>query len=126
MNIIRWSIPKEIRLIMLFAAKYGETLCSKNKTGADCGLDHEFLIAKFTLKLNKVGKTTKPFRYDLNKISYDYAVDISNRFKGLDLTDRVPEELWMEAHNVAQEAVTKTIPKKKKCKKAKRLSEKAL
>ena len=76
--------------------------------------------------MNKVEKTTRPFRYDLNKISYDYAVDISNRFKGLDLTDRVPEELWMEAHNVAQEAVTKTIPKKKKCKKAKRLSEKAL
>ena len=126
MNIIRWSIPKEIRLIMLFAAKYGETLCSKNKTRADCGLDHEFLIAKFTLKINKLGKTTKPFRYDLNKISYDYAVDISNRFKGLDLTDRVPEELWMEAHNIAQEAVTKTIPKKKKCKKAKWLSEKAL
>ena len=89
----------------------------KTKPGADCGSDHEFLIAKFTLKLKKVGKTTKPFRYDLSKVSYDYAVDISNRFKGLDLTDRVPEELLTEAHNIAQEAVTKTIPKKKKCKK---------
>ena len=64
-------------------SQYGETLCSKNKTRADCGLDHEFLIAKFTLKLNKVGKTTKPFRYDLNKISYDYAVDISNSSAGI-------------------------------------------
>ena len=76
--------------------------------------------------MKKVGKTTKPFRYDLNKISYDYAVDISNRFKGLDLVVRVPEVLWMEVHNIVQEALTKTIPKKKKCKKAKRLSEKAL
>ena len=83
-------------------------------------------IAKFSLKLKKVGKTTKPFRYDLNKISYDYAVDISNRFKGLDLVDKVPEELWMEVCNTAQEAVTKTIPKKKKCKKAKRLPEEDL
>ena len=68
-------INTEIRLIIFFAAKYGETLCSKNKTGADCGLDHEFLIAKFTFKLNKVGKTTKPFRYDLNQTPYDYLVE---------------------------------------------------
>ena len=63
---------------------------SKNKTGADCGSDHELLIAKFRLKLKKVGKTTRPFRYDLNKISYDYTVEVTNRFKGLYLIDRVP------------------------------------
>ena len=76
--------------------------------------------------MKKVGKTTRPFRYDLNKIPYDYAVEVTNRFKGLDLVDRVPEELWMEVCNIVQEAVTKTIPKKKKFKKAKWLSEKAL
>ena len=76
-------------------------------------------------KLKKVGKTTRPFRCDLNQIPYDYMVEVTNRFKGLDL-DRVPEELWMEVRNIVQEAVTKTIPKKKKCKKAKWLSEEAL
>ena len=76
--------------------------------------------------MKKVGKTTKPFRYDLNQIPYDDTVEVTNRFKGLDLIDREPEELWMEACNTMQEAVTKTIPKKKKCKKAKWLSDKAL
>ena len=76
--------------------------------------------------MKKVGKTTRPFRYDLNQISYDYTVEVTNRFKGLDLIDRVPEELWMEISNIVQEAVTKTIPPKKKCKKAKWLSEEAL
>ena len=89
-------------------------------------LDHELLIAKFRLKLKKVGKTTRPYRYDLNQIPYDYRVEMRNRFKGLDLIDRVPDELWMEVHDFVQEAVIKTIPKKKKCKKAKWLSEKAL
>ena len=98
---------------------------SKNK-GADCGLDHELLIAKFRLKLKKVGKTTRPFRYDLNQIPYDNTVEVRNRFKGLDLIDRVPEELWMEVRDIVQEAVIKTIPKKNKCKKAKWLSEEAL
>ena len=82
------------------------------------------LIAKFRLKLKKVGKITKPFRYDLNHIPY--TVEVTNRLKGLDLVDRVPEELWMEICNIVQEVVTKTIPKKKKCKKAKWLSEEAL
>ena len=86
---------------------------SKNKTGTDCGSDHELLIAKFRLKLKKVGKTARPFRYDLNKITYNYTVEVRNRFKGLDLIDRVPEELRMEVHNI-QEAVIKIIPKKKK------------
>ena len=76
--------------------------------------------------MKKVGKTSRPFRYDLNKIPYDYIVQVMNRFKGLDLVDRVPEELWMEVCNTVQEAVTKTIPKKQKCKKAKWLSEEAL
>ena len=76
--------------------------------------------------MNKVGKTTRLFRYDLNQIPYNYTVEVTNRFKGLDLTDRVPEELWTKVHNIVQEVVTKTIPKKKKCKKAKWLSEEAL
>ena len=87
--------------------------------GADCGLDRELLIAKFRLKLKKVGKTTRPFRYELNQISYDYTVEVTNRFRGLDLIQRVPEELWMEVGDAVQEAVIKTIPKEKKCKKAK-------
>ena len=76
--------------------------------------------------MKKVGKTTRPFRYDLNQIPYDYAVEVTNRFKGVDLIDRVPEELWMEVCDTVQEVVIKTIPKKKKCKKAKWLSEEAL
>ena len=99
---------------------------SKTRLGADCGLDHELLIAKFRLKLEKVGKTTRPFRYDLNQIAYDYTVEVRNRFTGLDLIDRVPDELWMEVHDIVQEAMIKTIPGKKKCKKANWLSEEAL
>ena len=72
---------------------------SKTRLGADCGSDHELLIAKFRLKLKKAGKTTRPFRYDLNKIPYDYTVEVRNRFKGLDLIDRVPDELWTEIHD---------------------------
>ena len=92
---------------------------SKIRPGADCDSDHELLIDKFRLKLKKVGKTTRPFRYDLNKISYDYTVEVRNRFKELDLIDRVPDELQMEVHDIVQESGIKTIPKKKKCKKAK-------
>ena len=92
----------------------------------DCGSDHEFLIAQFRLKLKKVGKTTRPFRYDLNQIPKDYTVEVRNRFKGLDLIDRVPDELWTEVHDIVEETGIKTIPTKKKCKKAKQLSEEAL
>ena len=88
--------------------------------------DHELLIAKFRLKLNKVGKTTRTFRYDLNQIPYNYTVAVTDRFKGLDLIDRVPEELWMEVRDTVQEAAIKTMPKKKKYKRAKWLSEEAL
>ena len=76
--------------------------------------------------MKKVGKTTRPFRYDLNQIPYDYTVEVTSRFKGLDLIDGVPEELWMEVSDIVQEAGIKTIPKKKKCKKEKWLSEEAL
>ena len=106
-------VSTEIRLIMFFAAKDRETLYSQQETRlrADCSSDHEHLMAKFRLKLKKVGKTTRPFRSDLNQIPYDYTVEVTNRFKGLDLIDRVPEELWTKVHDIVQEAVIKTIPK---------------
>ena len=94
--------------------------------GADCGSNHELLIAKFRLKLKKVGKTTRPFRYDLNQIPNNYTVEVRNIFKGLDLIDRVPNEIWTEVHDIVQDTGSKTIPKKKKCKKAKWLSDEAL
>ena len=88
---------------------------AKTRPGADCGSDHELLIGKFRLKLKKVEKTTRPFMDDLNQIPYDYTVEVRNRFKGLDLIDREPDELWMEVHDIVQETGIKTIPKKKKC-----------
>ena len=92
----------------------------------DCGSDHELLIAKFRLKLKKVGKTARPFRYGLNQIHNDYTVEVRNRFKGLDLIDRVPDKLWTEVCDTVQETGIKTTPKRKKCKKAKWLSEEPL
>ena len=99
---------------------------AKTRPGADCDSDDEPLIAKFRFKLKKAGQTNRPFRYDLNQVSYDYTVEVMNRFKGLDLVDRVSEELWIEVHNILQEVVTKTIPKKKKCKKPKWWSDEGL
>ena len=99
---------------------------AKTRPGADCGSDHELLIAKFRHKLKKVGKTTRPVRYDLNQIPYDYTVEVRNRFKGLDLIDRVPDELWTEVRDTVQETGIKTIPMEKKCKKEKWLSGEAL
>ena len=93
---------------------------------ADCGSDYELLVAKLRLKLKKVGKTTRPFRYDLNQIPYNYTVEVTNRLKGLGLIDRVPEDLWTEVRHTVHEAVINAILKKKKCRKAKRLSEEAL
>ena len=119
-------VSTKIRLIIFCSRGWISSIQSaRTELGAYCSSDQE-LIAKFRLKLKKVGKTTRPFRYDLNQIPYNYAVKVSNRFKGLDLIDRVPDELWTEVHDIAQEAGIKTIPKKKKCKKAKWLSEEAL
>ena len=113
-------VNTKIGLIILFAPKVEKLYTvSKTRLGADCGSDPELLIAKFRLKLKKVGKTTRPFMYDLNQIPYNYTVEVTNRFKGLDLIDRVPEELWAEVHDIVQKAVINTIPKKKKCKNAK-------
>ena len=89
------------------------------RPGADCGSDHELLVAKFGLKLKKVGKITRAFRYDLNQIPYDYTVKVRNRFKGLELIDRVPDELWTEVHDIIQETRIKIILMEKKCKKSK-------
>ena len=86
----------------------------------------KLLIAKFSLKLKKVGKTTRPFRYDLNHIPYNYTVEVRDRFKELDLIERMPHELWTEVHVIVQETESKTIPKKKKCKKLKWLSGESL
>ena len=88
----------------------------KNKTTSDCGLDHELLIAKFRLKLKKVEKTTRPFRDDLNQTPYNYTVEVRNRVRGLHLINRGPEELWTEVCDIVQEAVIKTIPKKRRAK----------
>ena len=99
---------------------------AKTRPGADCGSDHELLITKFRLKLKKVGKTTGPFSYDLNQIPYDYTVEVRNRFKGLDLIDQVPDELWNEVPDIVEETGIKTVPMEKKCKKAKWLSGEAL
>ena len=99
---------------------------TKTRPGADCGSDHQLLIAKFRLKLKKVEKTARPFRYDLNQITYDYTVEVTNRFKELDLIDRVPDELWTEVRDTVQETGIKTIPMEKKCKKAKWLAGEAL
>ena len=113
-------------MIISFAAKEGETLYSQQK------LDQELTVAQIMNSLlqnpdlRKVRKATRLFRYDLSQIPNDYSVKVRNRFKGLDLIDRVPEELWTEVRDIVQEAVIKTIPKKKKCKKAKWLSDEAL
>ena len=105
---------------ILYSQRWRSSIQStKIRLGSDCGSDDELLIAKFRLKSKKVGKTTRPSRYELNQIPYDYTVEVRNRFKGLDLIDRVPDELWMEVHDIVQETGIKTIPMEKKCKKAK-------
>ena len=111
-------VNTEIRLIMISVAKDREALYSQQKQNQELTVAQimNSLIAKFRLKLKKVGKTTRLSRYDLNQIPYNYMVEVTSRFKGLDLIDRVPEEVWTEVHNTEQEVVIKTIPKKKKCK----------
>ena len=120
-------VNTEIRLIIFFAAKNGEALYSQQKQ------NWELTVAQImnsllpnANKLKKVGKNTRPFRYDLNQIPYDYTVEVGNRFKELDLIDRAPDELWMEIPDTVQETGIKTIPKRKKCRKAKWLSEETL
>ena len=109
----------EIRLIIFFAAKDGEALYSNQKQDWELTEAQIMNSSLPNSDLKKVGKTTRPFRYDLDQNPYDYTVDVRNRFKGLDLKDRVPDEQWMEVHGILQEIGIKTIPKKKKCKKAK-------
>ena len=116
-------VNTKIRLIIFFAAKDGEAAYSQQKQDWELtGSDHELLITKFRLKLKKVGKTARSFRYDLNQIpyDYDYKVEVRNRFKGLDLIDRVPDELRMEVLDTVQETGVKIIPKEKKGKERKR------
>ena len=101
--------------MIFFSARWRSSIQSaKTRPRADCGSDHELLIAKFRLKLKKVKKTTRPFRYDLNQIPY--TVEVRNRFKGLDLIDRVPDELWNEVRDTVQETGIKTIPMEKNAK----------
>ena len=113
-------VNTDIRLIIVLQPSWRSSIQpAKTRVGTDCGSDHELLIAKFRLKLKKVGKTTRPFSYDLNQIPYDYTVEVRNTFKGLDLIDRVLDELWNEVRDIVQETGVKIIPKKKKCKKSK-------
>ena len=110
-------VNTEIMDCILCSQRWRSSIQSaKTRLGADCGSYHELLIAKLRLKLKKVGKTTRSFRYDLNQITYDYTLEVRNRFKGLDLRDRVPDELWNEVHDIVQETGSKTIPKKRKAK----------
>ena len=120
-------INPEIRLIIFFCSQRWRSSIqsAKIRPVADCGSHHELFIAKFRLKLKKVGKNTRPFRYYLNQIPYDCTVEVRNIFKGLDLIDRVPDELWMEVHDIVQETGIKTILMGKKCKKAIHLSKEA-
>ena len=126
-RLYRWTSPdgqhqNQIDYILCDQRWRSSIQSAKTRPGADCGSDHELLIAKFRLKLKKVGKTARPFRCDLNQTPYDYTVEVRNRCKGLDLIDRVPDKLWNEACDIVQETGIKTIPMEKKCKKAKWLS----
>ena len=109
----------QIDHILCFQRWKSSIQSAKTRLGADCGSDHERFIAKFRLKLKKVGKTTRPFSCDLNQIAYDYTVEVTNRFKGLDLIDREPEELWTEFLNTVQEAVITEHPQEKEMQKGK-------
>ena len=120
-RLYKWTSPDgqyQNQIDYIFCSQWWKSSIQSAKTtpGADCGSHCELLIVKFRLKLKKVGKTTRPFGYALNQIPYNYTVEVTSRFKGLDLIDRLPEELWMEVHDIVHEAGIKTIPKKKKCK----------
>ena len=126
-----WTSPdgqyrKQIDYILCSQRWRSSIQSTKTRPGADRGSDHELLITKFRLKLKKVGKTARSFRYDLNQIPYDYTVEVRKRYKGLDLIDRVPDELWTEIRDIVQETGINTILVEKKCKNAKWLSGEAL
>ena len=126
MDITRWSKLKSDWLYSLQPKVEKLYTVSKNKTRSWLWLKEWTLYCQIQTEIEEVGKTTRSFRYDLNQIPYDYTVEVRNRFKGLDLIDRVPDELWMEVRDIVHETVIKTIPKKKKCKKAKQLPEETL
>ena len=125
MDITRWSTPKSIDYILCSQRWRSSIQSTKTRPGADCGSDHEFLIAKFRFKLKKVGKTTRPFRYDLNQIPYDYTVEVRNRFKGLDLIECMMNYGWRFVTLYRREG-SRPSPRKRNAKKAKWLSEEAL
>ena len=125
-DITKWSISKSIDYILCSRSWRSCIQLAKTRCGAVCDSDHQLLIAKFKLKLKKTKKPTRPASYNLNQIPYEYAVEVTNRLKGLDLVNSVPEERWTEVCNIVPEAANKTTPKKKKSKKAKWLSERAL
>ena len=110
----RWCYPTISYSVVPFSFCQSCIQSAKTRSGIDCGSNHELLIAKFRLKLDKVGKTTRPFKYDLNKIPYDYAVEMANRFKGLELINRVLEELWTEVHIFVQRWWPKPFQRKRK------------
>ena len=116
MDITRWSTLESDSLYSLSQRWRNSIQSAKTRLGANCGSDHELLIAKFRLKLKKVGKTSRPFRYDVNHILYCSTVEVTNRFKGLDLVDRMHDELWTEIHDIVEESVIKTILKKRNAK----------
>ena len=116
MGITRWSTLKSVDYIICNQRWRSSIQSAKTRPGADCASDHEFPVAKFRFKLKKVRKTTRPFRYDLNQIPYNYTVEVRSRFKGLDLIDREPDELWTEVHDIVQEQGSGPSPRKRNAK----------
>ena len=112
MDITRWSTPNQIDYILCSQRWRSSIQSAKTRLGADCASGHEFVISKFRLKLKKVGKTTRSFRHDLNQIPNDYTVEVRNKFKGLDLIDRVPDEIWTEDCDTVQETGKRPSPRK--------------
>ena len=113
--VMKWTLPdgqyrNQIDYILCSRRWRSSIQSAKTRPGPDCASKHELLIAKFRLKLKKAGKTTRPFRYDLNQVPYDYTMEVRNRIKGLDLIERAPDELWNEVHDIVQETGIKTIP----------------
>ena len=120
-SLYTWTSPdgQQIDYVLCSLRRRSSIQSAETRPGADCGSDHELLIARFRLKLKKVEKTTRPFRYDLNQIPYDYTVEVRNRLKGLDLIDRVPDELWTEVRDVVQGDRNQDHPQEKEMQKSK-------